>query len=82
MITLHSKITFLAYSVLNNCWFGSLYVRTVTFFLCAECNCEAVGSVENTCGPSGQCLCRSNYAGLKCDQCAPGYYNYPICLCE
>ncbi|XP_010131481.1 PREDICTED: laminin subunit alpha-3, partial [Buceros rhinoceros silvestris] len=44
------------------------------------CNCDAVGSVENTCGPSGQCLCRSNYAGLRCDQCAPGYYNYPICL--
>ncbi|XP_010280586.1 PREDICTED: laminin subunit alpha-3, partial [Phaethon lepturus] len=45
-----------------------------------QCNCDAVGSVENTCGPRGQCLCHSNYAGLRCDQCAPGYYSYPSCL--
>ncbi|NXM75990.1 LAMA5 protein, partial [Serilophus lunatus] len=48
--------------------------------LCAECNCDGVGSVENTCDPRGQCLCHSNYAGLRCDQCAPGYYSYPSCL--
>ncbi|XP_064363379.1 laminin subunit alpha-3 isoform X2 [Dromaius novaehollandiae] len=45
-----------------------------------ECNCGARGSVANTCGPRGQCLCHSNYAGLRCDQCAPGYYSYPSCL--
>ncbi|XP_009072322.1 PREDICTED: laminin subunit alpha-3, partial [Acanthisitta chloris] len=45
-----------------------------------ECNCDGVGSVENTCGPRGQCLCHSNYAGLRCDQCAPGYYSYPSCF--
>ncbi|XP_009884960.1 PREDICTED: laminin subunit alpha-3 [Charadrius vociferus] len=45
-----------------------------------ECNCDAVGSAENTCGLQGQCLCHSNYAGLRCDQCAPGYYSYPSCL--
>ncbi|NXX86717.1 LAMA5 protein, partial [Urocolius indicus] len=45
-----------------------------------ECSCDAVGSVENACGPQGQCPCHSNYAGLRCDQCAPGYYGYPSCL--
>ncbi|NWX92235.1 LAMA3 protein, partial [Nothoprocta pentlandii] len=46
---------------------------------CAECNCDAHGSVANTCGHRGQCPCHSNYAGLRCDRCAPGYYSYPSC---
>ncbi|XP_032038553.1 laminin subunit alpha-3-like isoform X2 [Aythya fuligula] len=32
------------------------------------------------CGPRGQCLCHRNFAGFKCNQCAPGYYSYPSCL--
>uniref|UniRef100_A0A8C6ZTL4 Laminin subunit alpha 3 n=1 Tax=Nothoprocta perdicaria TaxID=30464 RepID=A0A8C6ZTL4_NOTPE len=48
-----------------------------------ECSCDARGSVPNTCGHRGQCLCHSNYAGLRCDRCAPGYYSYPSCSpCE
>ncbi|NXU54101.1 LAMA5 protein, partial [Turnix velox] len=49
-------------------------------FCQAECNCDAIGSVENTCDPRGQCPCHSNFDGLKCNQCAPGYYSYPSCL--
>ncbi|XP_044280230.1 laminin subunit alpha-3 [Varanus komodoensis] len=45
-----------------------------------ECSCDAVGSVANTCGPQGHCLCHRNYAGPKCSQCAPGYHHYPNCL--
>lgn len=74
MIDLHSKVSFLANSRFRR--------ASVIFFLCAECSCGAVGSLGNTCGPGGQCLCRSNYAGLRCDQCAPGYYSYPNCLRE
>ncbi|XP_048364494.1 laminin subunit alpha-3 [Sphaerodactylus townsendi] len=47
---------------------------------CQRCNCDAVGSVDNTCGPQGHCFCHRNYAGPQCNQCAPGYYSYPSCL--
>ena len=26
-----------------------------------------------------QCPCKENFAGEFCDQCAPGYYNFPEC---
>ena len=27
----------------------------------------------------GECVCKSNFVGLKCDKCAPERYNYPRC---
>ena len=27
----------------------------------------------------GQCICSPNYAGILCDQCANGYFDYPAC---
>ncbi|XP_036179424.1 laminin subunit alpha-5 [Myotis myotis] len=50
---------------------------------CEECNCSRPGVQEladPTCDKdSGQCKCRPNVAGRRCDTCAPGFYGYPSC---
>ncbi|ODN03387.1 Agrin [Orchesella cincta] len=39
------------------------------------CNCNKLGSVEETCDPSTQeCRCRTGVGGPKCDRCLPGYW--------
>ncbi|KAM6163895.1 laminin subunit alpha-5 [Rhynchocyon petersi] len=51
---------------------------------CEECNCSGPGVQELTepsCDvDSGQCRCRPNVAGRRCDTCAPGFHGYPSCL--
>ncbi|KAL6491046.1 hypothetical protein MHYP_G00013910 [Metynnis hypsauchen] len=44
-----------------------------------ECRCDGPGVADRSCGPNGQCRCRSNFAGPQCEQCATGYYAYPTC---
>ncbi|XP_058418334.1 laminin subunit alpha-5 [Diceros bicornis minor] len=50
---------------------------------CEECNCSGPGVQEltdPTCDmDSGQCKCRPNVAGRRCDACAPGFHGYPAC---
>ncbi|XP_032317404.1 laminin subunit alpha-5 isoform X1 [Camelus ferus] len=50
---------------------------------CEECNCSRPGVQEltdPTCDvDSGQCRCRPNVAGRRCDTCAPGFHGYPSC---
>ena len=44
----------------------------------AACDCNEAGSSSNNCdSTSGQCPCKENIAGDKCDQPAPGYYDFP-----
>lgn len=41
---------------------------------CESCNCNLSGSVSDACDSSdGQCLCKPNFSGLKCDECASGH---------
>ncbi|XP_006896997.1 PREDICTED: laminin subunit alpha-5 [Elephantulus edwardii] len=51
---------------------------------CEECNCSGPGVQELTepsCDvDSGQCRCRPNVVGRRCDTCAPGFHGYPACL--
>ncbi|MFT7813885.1 laminin subunit alpha-1-like [Arapaima gigas] len=60
---------------------------------CVECKCDPDGSQSLTCvkdvnhakaaqGQSvrpGQCLCKEGFAGERCDRCAFGYRDFPLC---
>ncbi|XP_033744359.1 laminin subunit beta-2-like [Pecten maximus] len=57
------NLTFSISSVLHN---GAL-----------ECNCDSTGSEDLECNPAGgQCRCKPNVVGRRCDRCAPGTYNF------
>ncbi|XP_051832660.1 laminin subunit alpha-5 [Antechinus flavipes] len=50
---------------------------------CEDCNCSRPG-VKDFSDPgcdldSGQCRCKPNVVGRRCDTCAPGFYGYPSC---
>lgn len=44
------------------------------------CGCNEIGMQNNACDSVGQCNCKRNFRGTKCDQCALGFYKYPECL--
>ena len=39
------------------------------------CQCDPRGSVSSVCSPSGQCTCRANVEGQRCDRCRPGSFH-------
>ncbi|MFT7799211.1 laminin subunit beta-1 [Arapaima gigas] len=41
------------------------------------CDCDPQGSLSSVCDPNGgQCQCRPNVVGRKCDKCAPGTFQF------
>lgn len=55
----------------------------VTIYM-TGCDCNSVGALDNFCNvTTGKCNCRPNTYGRQCDECRPGYWNYPNCRpCE
>ncbi|VVC25129.1 Hypothetical protein CINCED_3A009745 [Cinara cedri] len=55
---------------------------------CQSCDCDVVGSVNNTCNTNtGQCVCRPGITGKKCDACEPFHYGFSVegckpCACD
>uniref|UniRef100_A0A8R1I6V3 Laminin-like protein epi-1 n=2 Tax=Caenorhabditis japonica TaxID=281687 RepID=A0A8R1I6V3_CAEJA len=46
-----------------------------------SCDCVAQGSESFQCEEyGGQCKCKPNVIGRRCERCAPGYYNFPECI--
>ncbi|KAK6016816.1 laminin EGF-like protein, partial [Ostertagia ostertagi] len=46
-----------------------------------SCDCNPKGSESFCCDEyGGQCKCKANIIGRRCERCAPGYYNYPDCI--
>lgn len=46
---------------------------------CNACHCSTIGTkpFDTSCSQeTGQCHCKSNVAGLKCDACQDGFYNF------
>jgi laminin alpha 3/5 len=40
---------------------------------CIPCSCDMHGSLGLSCDQTtGQCVCKSNFIGNKCQECAPG----------
>lgn len=49
---------------------------------CQDCGCERFGvkGGDIACNPNtGQCNCKPSHTGKKCNKCATGYYDYPLC---
>ena len=45
----------------------------------AACDCDSAYTV-GSCEPNtGRCYCKVQYAGDRCDRCAPGYQEFPEC---
>lgn len=44
------------------------------------CNCDFGGSTSFECDPwGGQCQCKQNVIGRRCDSCRTGFYGFPDC---
>jgi len=42
---------------------------------CKLCDCDIGGAFDNNCDQqTGQCTCRSNVMGRRCEQARPGYF--------
>lgn len=39
-----------------------------------ECNCDKVGSQNQTCDDNGKCICKDGYEGQNCNACVHGFY--------
>ena len=39
---------------------------------CLPCDCDPVGSISPACSENGQCSCRANVTGPRCDRCVAG----------
>lgn len=65
---------------------GSSASRVWCHLLCPhpDCDCYAGGTEGNACRKDprvGMCVCKPNFQGTHCDQCAPGHYG-PSCQRE
>lgn len=49
----------------------------LSFFNISECSCDPTGSLSTNCDSlGGQCMCKKNVVGRRCDRCAPGTYGF------
>ena len=68
-------------------WWDYISSRCAHHFLCkkiyiSDCNCNPEGSKSGQCSSkNGQCPCKENFKGTKCDKCAEGYTlnGFPSC---
>ena len=44
-----------------------------------ECECSEDGSNDQNCDDTGNCSCKDNVGGMKCDVCNENTYGYPNC---
>lgn len=62
--------------------FFAFRVITVSLVLHPACECDPQGSLSSECeGVGGQCRCKPNVMGRRCDRCAPGTYGFGVSGC-
>ena len=54
-------------------------LTSATHFHVPGCDCSVEGSDSLQCGENGQCVCKTEFTGDKCDQCASTFFGYPDC---
>ena len=60
-------------SCLSQCFTSCLFLSLSL----VDCECDPIGSISSICDEfGGQCECRPNVIGRRCDQCAPGTYGF------
>ena len=52
--------------------------NVIKIFHHKECDCNQDGS--EGCMDDGNCICKENIIGVKCDYCKEGTYDFPNCL--
>ncbi|XP_074594778.1 laminin subunit alpha [Brevipalpus obovatus] len=48
-------------------------------FNCEPCRCDERGSQNKVCNQRGKCECKAKFGGMKCNECASGFYRFPDC---
>ena len=48
----------------------------ICFYYCRNCSCSVIGSTDTVCNvETGQCQCKTNADGLRCDSCKGDSFN-------
>ena len=51
-------------------------------YVFSACGCNAEGSISYECNKNGQCQCKANIGGSKCDHCVDNTFGFPNCAGE
>ena len=51
-----------------------------TLKISLACECSLNGSLSAECDKFGNCWCKYNFDGTKCEECKDEYYQYPDCF--
>ena len=76
IVLIQRKLTFYFGKSYNRLrWKGQWLIFLIIYL---DCNCDPNGSEALTCdAETGQCHCKCNVIGDKCDTCASGFHNFP-----
>ena len=71
----------------DSCEYGFYNLSSENAAGCSPCLCNPFGSTDPYCNrDSGQCLCKENVEGSRCDRCVPGYHSFNLgcvpCDCD
>ena len=59
------------------------FLHFACYCLYLACNCDPQGSESAICDDwGGQCVCKPNVIGRRCDRCAPGTYGFGPAGCR
>ncbi|XP_054432559.1 LOW QUALITY PROTEIN: usherin [Pteronotus mesoamericanus] len=67
----------------DHCDLGFKFLRSFNDDGCEPCRCNPYGSMNQLCDPlSGQCACKREARGLRCDACGAHFYGPDITGCK